>query len=74
VTADTESDWRDRWASDREYTTRAAVEWATGMVAAGTPPMLVSDALAAAAEAVRRGIEANAAEILETLRAQAPTD
>ena len=71
---DTESDWRARWASDREYTTRTAVEWATGLVAAGTPPMLVSEALAIAAEAVRRGVEANAAEILDTLRAQERTD
>jgi hypothetical protein len=73
VATDTESDWRARWASDREYATRAAIEWATGMVAAGTPPMLVSEALAAAAEAVRRGVEANAAEILDTLGTQEPT-
>ncbi len=70
---ETESDWRARWASDREYTERAAVEWATGLVAAGIPPMLVSDALAAAAEAVRRGIDASAAEIRARLEAQEPT-
>jgi hypothetical protein len=72
VTTDIDSDWRARWASDREYATRAAVEWATGMVAAGTPPMLMSEALAAAAEAVRRGVDASAAEILEMLQAQEP--
>jgi hypothetical protein len=46
----------------------------SGLVAAGTPPMLVSEALAIAAEAVHRGIEANAAEILDALRAQERTD
>jgi hypothetical protein len=35
--------------------------------------MLVSDALAAAAEAVRRGIDASAAEIRDRLEAQEPT-
>jgi hypothetical protein len=74
VTTDPETAWRARWASDREYATRAAVEWATALVAAGTPPMLVSEALAAASEAVRRGIDASAAEVLEILQTQEPTD
>ena len=74
MTSDPESDWRVRWASDREYATRAAIEWATALVAAGTPPMLVSEALAAASEAVRQGVDATAAQVLESLRAQEPAD
>jgi hypothetical protein len=72
--SDTESDWRARWAADRRHAARAATEWATGLVASGTPPILVLEALAAAGEAVRAGIDAVTADILQTLRAGAPAD
>jgi len=71
---DSDTDWRARWAADRLYATRAAVEWATGLVASGTPPMLVGEALAAASEAVRNGVDATATDILATLSAEASTD
>lgn len=71
---DSDPDWRARWAADRQYATRAAIEWATAMVAAGTPPMLVAEALAAASKAVRDGVDATAAEVLRTLGAAEPSD
>lgn len=71
---DSDPDWRARWAADRHHATRAAIEWATAMVAAGTPPLLVSEALAAASEAVRSGVDATAAQVLRTLNAPQPTD
>ena len=70
---DRDSDWRARWACDRAYATGRAVDWATALVAAGTPPALVLEALAAAAEAVRGGVDAAAAESLRALAAQDPT-
>jgi hypothetical protein len=72
--SDTDGDWRARWAGERAYAAEAATQWATALVASGTPSVLVLEALAAASEAVRAGIDAAAADILETLRADAPTD
>ena len=71
---DAEPDWRARWVNGREYAVRAAIEWATALVAAGTPPILVSEALAAASEAVRCGVDATAAEVLGTLRTEQRTE
>ena len=72
--SDTDSDWRARWAAERAYAAEAATQWATALVASGTPPVLVLEALAAAGEAVRAGIDAATADILETLRVDAPAD
>ncbi|HEX8165437.1 MAG TPA: hypothetical protein VF601_06570 [Beijerinckiaceae bacterium] len=69
-----DSDWRARWAAERQYAAEAATQWATALVAAGTPPVLVLEALAAAGEAVKAGIAAAAADILKTLQADAPAD
>jgi hypothetical protein len=74
MTEKDETDWRARWAADRLYATRAAVAWATGLVASGTPPILVADALAAASEAVRNGVDATAADILVNLNTDAASD
>ena len=71
---DTDSDWRARWAAERAYAAKAATEWATALVASGTPPVLVLEALAAAGEAVRAGIDAAAADIFEILKADASID
>jgi hypothetical protein len=72
--SDSESDWRARWAAERAYASRAATQWATALVASGTPPVLVLEALAAAGEAVRAGIDAAAADIFKTLRTDVPAD
>ena len=72
--SDNDGDWRARWAAERTYAAEAATEWATALVASGTPPILVLEALAAAGEAVRAGIDAAATDILETLQADAPAD
>jgi hypothetical protein len=72
--SENDGDWRARWAAERAYAAGAVTQWATALVASGTPPVLVLEALAAAGEAVRAGIDAAAADILETLQADAPTD
>ncbi len=72
--SENDGDWRARWAAERAYTADAATQWATALVASGTPPVLVLEALAAAGEAVRAGIDAAAANILETLRADTRID
>ena len=71
---DDNSDWRARWAAERAYAAEVATQWATALVASGTPPLLVLAALAAAGEAVRAGIDAAAADILQTLQADVPAD
>ena len=71
--SENDGDWRARWAGERAYAADAATQWATALVASGTPPVLVLEALAAAGEAVRAGIDAAAADILQTLE-DAPAD
>ncbi len=70
--SDGENEWRARWAAERRYAAEAATQWATALVASGTPPVLVLEALAAAGEAVRSGIDVAAVDILDALRADAP--
>jgi hypothetical protein len=72
--SENDGDWRARWAAERAYAADAATQWATALVASGTPPILVLEALAAAGEAVRAGIDAAAADILANLRTDAPAD
>jgi hypothetical protein len=71
--ADCEEDWRSRWESDRKYSQRTAAEWASRLVAAGVPPVLVSDALTGAADVVSRGIDASTAEITDRFASQEPS-
>jgi len=66
-------DWRARWEADRECVSAAAVEWATALVAAGVPPLIVLEALANAAHAVERGVEAKTASVIDSLQAHEPT-
>jgi hypothetical protein len=66
-------DWRVRWQTDRESVSVAAVEWATALVAAGVPPLLVLEALAHATRAVERGVEVKAATVIDSLEARERT-